>query len=141
MYKGQKTFEMWVSRAAGAAVVATFLLMLIPFFDDRTLSAFATAIGAGLGAGLIVLMVGNLIGIVVLASLDGASSYKNPFSQGVAFAGFLVLLIAIIDLLLLRGDFVVQPALTLFFSGEFGDSFWGCRDHWVFADEGSFCDR
>lgn len=140
---GKKNAEAWVNRSAGAVSVIAFIWILAQSFSEggSTVEVLGLALVVGFGAGMIVLAVGHLGVILVLASLDYAKGYQNPFVQGAAFAGFLAVILAVVDVILVGGQFIVEPAFYLILTGDFGDSYWGCRDHWITRDEGSYCDR
>ena len=54
------------------------------------------------------------------------------------FSPFLIFLLATIDFLLLRGTFLILPAISLLFYGNLEGTYWGCED-WVSVEEGSYC--
>lgn len=141
MYHNENDINVWVKRTAGAVAFAFFLWGLTEFFKDRSLENFGLAIGAPLVGGFFVLFVAEIVRIVGEGALEQAKEFRNPFAQGAAFIGFVFVMIGVLDLLLFTGQFVVWPTLSLVFYGDFGDSYWGCRDHWYVDEDGSFCNR
>lgn len=129
---------MW--RAVGAAVPAGMLLALFTGFE-LTFSGILDVVATGLGFGLLAIIVVYIGSLIVSVAIDSMNSSENPLKQGATFFFGLLLIAVFLDLVFLRATFVITPLLTLIFTGDFGDSFWGCRDAWVVVDEGSFCDR
>lgn len=136
----ENIIKAWIKRVAGAATVISFMWWLLTEFDGG-LETFGFLVMGSLVLGVGVLMLGELLYIVLSTALDMARERKNPFVQGIVFAGGALMILAILDLAILNGNFIVEPIATLIFTGNFGDSYWGCRDNWVIVEEGAFCDR
>lgn len=130
----------WASRLSGASALVGFLWFSISKYDG-TLSAVGDAAVRAIVLAVIVYVVGFVLSMVILTSFDAAKEHQNPLAQGAVFALVCALGVGFTDFALFQGKFVVSPLVTLLLDGNFDDSFWGCREHWIDTEEVSYCGR
>ncbi|MCE6967424.1 hypothetical protein [Cereibacter sphaeroides] len=140
LFRIREASEVWMWRAVGAAVPAGMLLALFNGFE-LTLAGIFHVIAMGFGAGLLGIIAVHIGSLMVTIAIDSMNPSANPLKQGATLLFGLLLIAVVLDLLFLGMTFVITPLLTLALTGDFGDSFWGCRDAWAVVDGGGFCDR
>lgn len=87
----------WPYRLAGAAAIVGAVAGFFINFQDLG-NALIQAGGIGLGAGVIVFLVGQFIAVIYSSAIEAAVDRKNPIAQGATFALFILVGIALFDL-------------------------------------------
>lgn len=92
--------------------------------------------------GVVIALVAGFVslvgGMMIRSALDYSREFRNPVAQGLAFAFMIVALLGIVDLLFMRGIYMVSPAISLVFNQSLDGTYWKC-ENWAVVEEGSYC--
>lgn len=120
-------------RVAGASGI--FFAVFAMFWTEGDIGdSLMTGAVAAFVSGLLTVVVG----IVGTSAVEYVHQFNHPLRQGVAFGLFVVMSCGVLDLLLLRGQLLLIPAMSIVTERSLQGTFWVC-DNWVSVEEGSYC--
>lgn len=118
--------------AGGCAVLGSIFSFFYNGFDFFNI--LLTAAGFAFVAYII-----SFAGALILnGAFEQSKQHNNPFVKGITFASFIVFGLGAFDLILMRGTFIVGPAISVLTNQSLEGTFWKCED-WVSEEEGSYC--
>ena len=86
-------------------------------------------------------MIGMLLAValsVLLITFGAVRHTKNPFLGILKLLFYPVAGFALFDQILLGGNYIVQPLISLLIEGTIEGTIYSCQD-WITHDEGSYC--
>lgn len=116
--------------AAGASLV------MFTWFWYSGEKIWDAALGAG-GVSLLIYLA-YVISVPITVCID-ENKDKSLIKNIIDTSAFIILYFYLIDLILLRGTYLLFPSLSLIGLYPYEDTYWGCEVRWVIMDEGSIC--
>lgn len=128
----------WIFRAVGVAAVLVAVWVFVEDSNDL-MGSLGNAIAAGAGVAMVAYVVIYMLGYVLNLAVTIFGNDSHPFVQGMTLALSLLALFFVLDIALMGGTFLVDPAITLMTGGDWEGTYYGCQTQWVVVDDGSFC--
>ncbi|MEM5470094.1 hypothetical protein [Celeribacter marinus] len=131
-----KDVEPWLGVGAGAGLIIGILRELYFQASSQSFSIGDLIVFGIIGAFCGAILAAVLFG-VIFSTLNTVSKIDNPFAKGLALVLVPLLVLAGADLLLLGGNYVLEPVISFLSDGTVERTIYSC-ENWV-PEHNGYC--